>query len=227
MVRRRTKKAAVGSAQKDPGRKTGSGPKRWNAADRRKHIVIEAARLFATQGFDATSMREVASRTGVLAGSLYYYFASKEQLFVEVHTEGMKVLSEAVDRAVEGLSDPWDRLEAAAIAHCRALVEGREMLVLVVPSLPVALAPFRKELVRQRDEYERKFAGIIEECDLPASIDRNILRLHILGALNWIQVWYRAGSALGVDDVARQIIRSLRPTVVRVPAGAAVKETAI
>lgn len=156
-------------------------------------------------------MREVASRAGVLAGSLYYHFESKEQLFVEVHTEGMKVLSDAVDKAIAGLTDPWDKLEAAAAAHSRALVEEREMLVLVVPSLPVALAPFRKELVQQRDEYEKKFEQIIAECDLPDSIDRDILRLHILGALNWIQVWYRAGSGMSVNEVARQIVRSIQP----------------
>jgi len=218
MVRPRAKKVAAVSAKKPNGRKAGDTPRRWNAADRRKHIIVESARLFATQGFDATSMREIASKTGVLAGSLYYYFESKEQLFVEVHTEGMKVLSDAVDEAVEGLDDPWDKLEAAAAAHCRALVEEREMLVLVVPSLPVALAPFRKELVRQRDEYEKKFERIIAECDLPESIDREILRLHILGALNWIQVWYRAGSRMSVDGVAKQIIRSIQPKRAEIPA---------
>lgn len=217
MVRPRAKVAAIG-AKKRAGGKSSRSPQRWNAADRRKHIIVEAAKLFAVQGFDATSMREVASRTGLLAGSLYYYFESKEQLFVEVHTEGMKVLTEAVDEAVEGLSDPWDRLEAAAAAHCRALVEAREMLVLVVPTLPIALAPFRDELVRQRDEYERKFESIIADCELPESIDREILRLHILGALNWIQVWYRPGSRMSVDEVAKQIISSIKPAAVHSPA---------
>ncbi|WP_173933890.1 TetR/AcrR family transcriptional regulator [Chelativorans sp. Marseille-P2723] len=198
-------------AKRETRRKTAAPPKRWNAVDRKKHIILEAARLFAMKGFDATSMREVAGRTGVLAGSLYYYFESKEQLFLEVHTEGMKVLSKNVDEAIKELSDPWDKLEAAAIAHCRALVEEREMLMLVVPTLPVTLAPYREELVRQRDEYEKKFAQIIAECDLPDRINRDVLRLHLLGALNWTQVWYRPGTKLSIDEVARQIVRSLQP----------------
>ncbi|GIK82692.1 MAG: TetR family transcriptional regulator [Alphaproteobacteria bacterium] len=210
MARPAKKRGSVG-AKKHAGRKAGAATERWQAADRRRHIIIESARLFATKGFDATSMREIASRTGVLAGSLYYYFESKEELFVEVHTEGMKVLTEAVDSAIAGLDDPWDQLEAAAAAHCRALVESREMLVLVVPTLPAGLAPYRSQLIRQRDEYERKFGRIIDRLNLHPSIDRDVMRLHILGALNWVQVWYRPGSRLSITEVAKQIIGLLRP----------------
>src|SRR5690242_15883054 len=79
------------------------------AAGRRQKIMTEAARLFATRGFDATKIRDIAAAAGILGGSIYYYFASKEEIFLAVHTAGMETVASAVKSAIEGIADPWER----------------------------------------------------------------------------------------------------------------------
>ena len=48
--------------------------------DRRRQIIAAASELFARNGFEGTSIRDIAAASGVLSGSLYYHFPSKEVL---------------------------------------------------------------------------------------------------------------------------------------------------
>ncbi len=178
--------------------------------DRRDIIINQAARLFAVNGFDGASMRDIAAVTGIHAGSLYYHFTSKQVLFVAVHEAGMKVLTDAVQDATRDVKDPWERLCAAAAAHCTALLNSGDLMVMVVPSFPASIAEHRAELVRQRDAYEKIFAGLIAELKLPKSVDRRLLRLQLLGSLNWVQTWYRRDAKLSPAAIGRQFVEMLR-----------------
>lgn len=178
--------------------------------DRRQQIILEAARLFAQKGFEGTSMRDIATATGILAGSLYHHFTSKEELFVAVHAAGMEVLIKTVLEAVHGIEDPWERLDAAAAAHCTALLETGDLMIMVVPKFPASIGQYRDELVRQRDEYEKIIADLVVALPLPEGVDARIFRLHLLGALNWTQTWYRPNSRIPPAEIGRQLVRMLR-----------------
>lgn len=179
--------------------------------DRRQQILVEAARLFAAKGFEATSVRDIANATGILAGSLYYHFASKEELFVAVHAAGMEILIRTARDAIRDIDDPWDRLAAAAAAHCTALLESSDFMLLVVPNFPKSIGQYREELIRQRDEYEAIIGTVVAALELPASIDPRLFRLHFIGALNWTQSWYRPVSGLTPAEIGRQLVAMLRP----------------
>src|SRR4051794_22385993 len=68
--------------------------------DRRLGVVDVAARLFAQQGFHATSMQELATATGLTAGGLYHYFGSKDELLVDICDRLMEPLLERVREIV-------------------------------------------------------------------------------------------------------------------------------
>lgn len=179
--------------------------------DRRQHILREAARLFTQKGFDGASMRDIANATGILVGSLYHHFASKEEMFMAVHAMGMEILTDSVKAAIAGVDDPWDRLSAAAAAHCSALLEAGDFMTMVVPKLHASIDKFRDELIRQRDDYETVIAELVAALDLPPDVDPTVFRLHFLGALNWTQNWYRPGHSLQPDEIGQQLVRMLRP----------------
>ena len=179
--------------------------------DRRQQILVEAARLFAAKGFEATSVRDIAQATGILAGSLYYHFASKEELFVAVHAAGMEILIRTAEEAIRGVTDPWDRLSAVAAAHCTAVLESSDFMLLVVPNFPKSIGQYRDELIRQRDAYEAIISTVVAGLDLPATVDPRLFRLHFIGALNWTQSWYRPASGLTPAEIGRQLVAMLRP----------------
>lgn len=182
-----------------------------SAGARRRQIMQEAARLFGTRGFEATTIRDIAAATGILGGSIYYHFASKEDIFVAVHGAGMEKITLAVLDAIEGVDDPWDRLEAAAVAHCNDLLGSSEVPVIVSPYYSESLKGLRETLVAQRDRYETVVSGLIDALDLPSHVNRSLFRLNFLGALNWMPTWYRANGNLSPADIGRQLVAGLRP----------------
>lgn len=164
-------------------------------ADRRAHLIAAAARVLGDKGYERASLQEICAAAGILPGSLYYYFKSKEDLFIQVHAEGFRQLNEAVDRAVAAHTDPWKRLEAACTAHLRLLVGSDDESLVAGTSLfhPAAEPALQRRLNRDRVAYEERFRGMIAALPLRKEIDASLLRLAVLGALNWTRVWYKTG----------------------------------
>jgi len=106
---------------------------RTQASNRREFVLETAAGFFVRQGFNGTSIRDIAKAAGMLPGSLYYHFPSKEALLVAVFEEGVRRISDAVDGAQTACrGDAWARLEAACEAHLATLLEGNDFAHVVV-----------------------------------------------------------------------------------------------
>ena len=177
--------------------------------NRRTLLLDEAARLFGAHGYDSTSMRDIATAVGMLPGSLYYHFPSKEDLLVAVYTIGMEQMRDAVLTAIADETDPWRRLEAAAAAHLGTLLDKSGYAAAVVADWPSPASSVRAELVRQRDRYEATFRDLVADLPLGPHQDRQFLRLALLGALNWTRTWYRPG-AKSPAEIARAMVAALR-----------------
>jgi AcrR family transcriptional regulator len=179
-------------------------------ADNRLPLLLdEAARLFGTQGFHGTSVRDIVGAVDMLPGSLYYHFATKEDLLTAVYAEGVRRISERVQAAIAERTDAWERLEAACVAHLEALLEQSGYAQVVVRVRPADVPSVAARLVELRDGYERIFVELIAKLPAAGDVDRRSLRLMLLGALNWSQTWYRQGR----DDpraIARNFVRFLR-----------------
>jgi AcrR family transcriptional regulator len=187
------------------------GAKEPKAAASREKILVTAQRLFARRGFEGVSIRDISEALGMTTASLYYHFPSKEEIFVAVHGRSLEAVQREVMDAIAGLKDPWDRLEAAAAAHCRNFASAeRSGASIAAEYYEGSLAPFRKIMVPQRDAYERLIAVLVADLQLPASVDARLFRLQLLGALNWLPVWHRAGHGLSAAEVARQFVRNFR-----------------
>lgn len=174
------------------------------------YILAIAAQVFNEQGYDAASLREIAERAGIPVGSLYYHFPSKEVLFESVHKEGMRRLSELVKSAISLSKSPIERLNAACAAHLRPMCAGDKFTTAAIPTrVPDVSATVRNSIEALNARYEGIFKRLVEDLTLPAEVDPSILRLQILGALNWTITWYKAGKATP-DEIATNLINALR-----------------
>ncbi len=97
------------------------GGKRRTAKARQKHsgglstrdyILKEATRLFAKEGFDRVTVRDISSATNLSMPTLYHYFGDKEKLYREVEAEIYGALRERLLNALEGKGDPEERLRS-------------------------------------------------------------------------------------------------------------------
>jgi AcrR family transcriptional regulator len=176
--------------------------------DRRRQIIAAASELFARNGFEGTSIRDIAARQAFYPVRCTS-FPSKEDLLFTVHQESLTAMRQEVEKAIAGINEPWKRLDEAIVAHCRILLGGSVTRAILTPPRYYNLKGVRK-LVRQRDEYEHIFASLIDDLPLRADCDRHAFRLSILGAMNWTVFWYTAGGRLSVEDVGRQIALMVR-----------------
>jgi AcrR family transcriptional regulator len=86
---------------------------------RRSEVLDAAAILFASRGYHAASMREIATQLNIKAGSLYYHISSKEQLLTEICAIGMQQLHLNADRAIADHSYFSGRIKTIVGGHAR------------------------------------------------------------------------------------------------------------
>jgi AcrR family transcriptional regulator len=163
----------------------------------RQQILDVAAKLFRARGYSETSLRDIGQQAGMKAGSLYYHFASKEQLAAEVLRIGVQRVHLAVVTAVEALgndADAQSRLEAAMAAHLETLLDESDYTSAHIHCFPHVPATLRIGLSSVRRNYEAVWRALLDDIAangaLPPGMDRNAARLAILGALNWSLEWY-------------------------------------
>jgi AcrR family transcriptional regulator len=164
--------------------------------NRRRLLTDAAAALFRSHGFHACSMREIARAAGMLPGSVYYHFESKEALLAAVYEEGVRRICEAVDEAVAACgpqATPHERLAAACRAHLEVLLDESDYAQVVIRVLPEDVPAEATRLCAQRDGYEARFRYLVDALALPPGTDRGHLRRLLLGGLNWARHWYRPG----------------------------------
>ncbi len=178
--------------------------------NRREHILEIAAGFFVRKGFNGTSIRDIANAAGMLPGSLYYHFPSKEALLLAVFEEGVTRISEAVDTALaDSRGDAWDRLQTACQAHLSALLEGSDFAHVIVRVIPQDAPGAAEELVALHNGYEEKFTALVEALPMLSDTDPSLLRLMLIGALNHVPLWYREGGETP-SCLARLFIANLR-----------------
>ncbi|MES2424338.1 MAG: TetR/AcrR family transcriptional regulator [Pseudomonadota bacterium] len=178
--------------------------------NRLQQVLDEAARVFAQRGFAAASVREIVQPIGMLPGSLYYHFPTKDDLLVAVYEEGVKRILANVDAAIVRMNDPWKRLEAACIAHLKSILNQTDYSQVVIRIRPGDAAVVADRLTALRNSYEQRFSELIEALPDLKPGNRSDLRLFLMGALNWSQTWYRDSGSLAPEQIAKKLIRLLR-----------------
>src|ERR1700728_5474014 len=92
----------------------------------RQEILRTAARLFQQQGYDATSMNDVAAALKLSKGGLYHHFQSKDEILYEIMNHAMEITQERVLNPVRSIADPEERLRALIRLHIEVVLRPRD-----------------------------------------------------------------------------------------------------
>jgi AcrR family transcriptional regulator len=203
--------------------KSAAGPRRPARLAGEEAVLRAAARLFREQGYERTTVRQVARAAGLLPGSLHYRFPAKEDLLLELMRRAVAASAVAVRAAVEGVGDPVERVRRALRAHMRALLAGGDAAPVLLSEWRALRGPARRAMVRLRDEYEALWDGLLREAAaavaLRPGVDLRLVRLLGFGALNGAAAWYRPGGTHTPEAIADAFVDWMRDGVLRPPAG--------
>ena len=132
------------------------------ANNRNEALLEAAAELFATKGFRETTMRDIAAAAGMLPGSIYYHYGSKDELLLGIYETGVESFTRGFAEALGSESDPWARLRRGMAFHIAAITRDDAYTRVVNRVAPSQVPKHREALVALRDRYERCFAALIE-----------------------------------------------------------------
>lgn len=177
----------------------------------RERILLEAARLFRHHGYAATTLREVADASGVKAGSIYYHFESKEQILGEVLDKGITIVAEAVRSRIDALppTAPWrERIAAGIEGHLWGMLHHGDFTsanIRIYGQIPLT-AKNRHRVVRRAyaDYWDHMFDSAVKSGELRRDASPAMIRLFVIGALNWTVEWYNPQRG-SFQDFSRQI----------------------
>ncbi|HMM72815.1 MAG TPA: TetR/AcrR family transcriptional regulator [Rhodocyclaceae bacterium] len=181
------------------------------ATDTRERILLEAARLLRHHGYAATTLREIADAASVKAGSIYYHFESKEEILGEVLDKGITIVANAVRARIEALpaDASWrDRIAAGIEGHLWGMLHYGDFTsanIRVYGQIPTS-AKNRHKIVRRAyaDYWDRLLASALASGELRQDTGLAVIRLFVIGALNWTVEWYNPQRG-SFQDFARQI----------------------
>jgi AcrR family transcriptional regulator len=163
----------------------------------RRRILDCAARLFRQKGYGATSLRDIAAESGMKAGSLYYHFASKDEILIEVLNIGVQRVHDAVRAAVTAL--PKDAkfkavVDTAIREHLRALHEADDYTSANVRIFGQVPDVVRAGHVAVRRTYEEYWTKLLKDAkasgQLRADADPHVLLPLIISSLNATLEWF-------------------------------------
>ncbi len=175
----------------------------------RRLLLDCAARLFRQHGYAAVSIRDIAAASGFKAGSLYYHFASKEEIVAEVLDLGVDAVFDEVSRCVAALpgNAPFaHRLREAIRAHLHTLLERDDYTGANIRIFGHVPPRVRQGALARRQVYEAWWRDLLAQGRAEHAIrpetDLRLLQLFMLGAMNWSLEWHRPAPA-DPDDVNR------------------------
>lgn len=183
---------------------------------KRDLILRAAAALFRRQGFERTSVRDIAEALGMTSGALFYHFASKEDMLVAVMEEGVSDILRSVREGLAGETRLPERLLAMMHCHLKALLGPKLDAMTVLLYEWRSLSPAAQERVlASRDAYESLWMPPLREAAKLGLVDADtvLLRQTVLGALNWTAQWFRPGGRLSVEALAVRMFALLFPAM--------------
>lgn len=178
----------------------------------RDRITHAAAGLFVERGYAQTSLRDIAGAVGIKAGSIYYHFDSKEDLYVAVLQQGIRVMEDAFTRIAAEVqaADGATRVRRHIHGHLSALFEHGPYTTNHVSAFHIAPADVKKAVIPARDRYERAWVEMFEDLtargEMTADLSPALSRLALFGAMNFAVEWFdpRRGN---LDELATVIAR--------------------
>jgi AcrR family transcriptional regulator len=198
-------------------------PSKAQPDDTRRQILDAAAKLLRRNGYASTSLRDIASATGMKAGSLYYHFASKEELAEIVMTEGIDLVRAAVRQALAArpkASDPLEDIEIAVRTHLKALYQSGDYASANIRCFNHVPDEMKQRLRKVRERYEtdwRKLLGRARAAGrLGDDVDDDALRYGLFGVMNYTLEWLRPGGPMP-DQLGAMFFRILFRGAARAP----------
>jgi AcrR family transcriptional regulator len=180
-------------------------------ATRREELLELAASMFAERGLRATTVRDIADAAGILSGSLYHHFSSKEEMVDEVLRGFLDWLFDRYQQIIDAERNPLERLKGLFMASFDAIEHHHAEVVIYQDEAKRLSGQPRFGYIDDLNKRQRKMwvdvltEGVGQGYFRP-DIDVDLVYRFIRDT-TWVSVrWYQPGGPLTAEQVGRQYL---------------------
>lgn len=175
----------------------------------RGRVLRAAAHLFRVNGYEGTTVREIAALVGIQSGSLFHHFKSKEEILFTVMQAVIEYTSTKQNEAINQVISYRDKLKALIISELYAIngVTCDAMTVLVFEWNSLSRG-HQLDLLELRTAYENTWIGILQHLKEETGYvqSAHVWRKFLVGSIAWSVTWFKKDGSLSLEDLAEQLL---------------------
>lgn len=175
---------------------------------RKEQILSAAAQLFKQKGYQASSMRDIATALNIEAASLYHHIKSKEEILEIICFEMARKFLAAIAEVNDIYFNSEEKLRKAILHHVEIITEDIDKSAVFLREWKSLPEQSLKDFMQLRNHYENEFTHIIDggiNEDLFDDVDKKFAVLSILSSVNWINEWYKPEGKMSPAEIAQNI----------------------
>lgn len=192
--------------------------------ERWPEIIDVASQIFYEKGYKGSSLQEIADRLGIRKSSLYYYFATKDDLLYEVIRHVHRVGLDNSTALASGPGDALARLERVIIGHAEHTCKYQVKTAVFFDNIAQLSEERRKAALGDDQRYRSLVVDLITEAQrdgfVRPDVEPSLAALTVLGSLNWVHRWYVPDGRFSPNEIGRAIAaQAIRGLVDGTPGG--------
>ncbi|MFD9705473.1 TetR/AcrR family transcriptional regulator [Lentzea sp. NPDC059081] len=181
-------------------------------------IIDAAVRLFASQGYDATSVQEIVQAAEVTKGALYHYFRSKDDLLFEIYRLLITAQSADMDRIIALGLPAAETVREILVSLVVSTAERVDEAAVFVRELPRLGEERMTDFRTERRRYHETFRAVIEkgqaDGEFGSAVPADTVVRIAVGVVNQLPMWFRPDGektpARLAEEIAEFVLAGLR-----------------
>jgi len=158
----------------------------------RDKILDHALKIISDEGYDSLTMRELGSRLGCSAKTIYNYYGSKEEIYLRILTKGFQTLNACADKALTGVSDPVEKLRVLCNVYIRFGLDNISYYNLMfshdVPKYTNYLGTYFESAAKEEKDTAMYYAAI-SEAAISGAISKKRKASKQEAAFHLVRLW--------------------------------------
>lgn len=173
-----------------------------------QHILRTASLMFAQQGFQGASMRDISRATGVSLAGLYYYFENKQHLLYLIQSTTFTFVVESLRSRLQGAHEPTERLRLLVLNHIEYFLSHPNEMKVLSHEEEALGEPYSDKVQAIKRRYyalAREIFDSLAAEGLAPGVQPRIAVLSLFGMMNWTYKWHKSA----VDPDAAELTAAI------------------
>jgi len=157
-------------------------------------ILRVSSQVFAEQGFEATSVRDISRAAGVSLSGIYYYFESKQHLLYLIQSATFTFVLESLKARLTGITEPAERLRLLVLNHIEYFLTHPNEMKVLSHEEDALVDPYREKVQAIKRRYYAMAREIFEALTaegVAPGVNPRIAVLSLFGMMNWPYKWHK------------------------------------